>query len=115
MLPTAALAEGSKQLTPNTPGTPTALTDPANTRAGYLEHDANLAGAAYGYISKGFLKPSGYTDNGKFTYNDNQRMYVLLKPGETVYYGVHRIPHTLNPSGTTTASQLVQNNLIISA
>ncbi|WP_188812327.1 T9SS type A sorting domain-containing protein [Hymenobacter cavernae] len=58
------------------------------------------------------MKPSGYTNNGKFTYSDDQRMYVLLKPGETVYYGVHRIPHALN---NVTNGAVNQHNLIISA
>ena len=43
-----AWAEGSKQLTPNTPATAgLALSDPANTRSGYLTHDVNFHGGGH--------------------------------------------------------------------
>ena len=45
LLPGRARAEGLKQLTPNTTGTTTVLSDPTNTRPGYLSHDVNIAGA----------------------------------------------------------------------
>lgn len=102
-LPTTVLAEGSKQLTPNrNPGV--ALTDPTNTRSGFLEHDANFTGANVSNTSRAFLKPTDFTRNGS-AYSDNQRMYVLVKPGETVYYGVHRVAHT--QGGTSNQGNLV--------
>ncbi|AMJ64098.1 hypothetical protein AXW84_00620 [Hymenobacter sp. PAMC 26628] len=72
-----------------------------------MEHDANFLGTGVSNASRGFLKPFNFSHNSS-TYSDNQRLYVYLKPGETVYYGVHRTQHT--QGGTTN-----QNNLIISA
>ena len=71
----AALAEGSKQLTPNRTGTPTSLTDPGNTITGYLMHDSGPAS------TETFLKPSA---------PDDHRLFIRLKPGETLYYGLQR-------------------------
>ena len=84
-LPTSQLlAEGSKQLTPNTnPGA--ALTDPANTRAGFLTHDA-IGGEN---VSLGFLKPRSWGTTA-LPFTEDYRLYVRLKPGETMHYGVHR-------------------------
>ncbi|GAA4031706.1 hypothetical protein GCM10022409_14930 [Hymenobacter glaciei] len=70
-----AHAEGSKQLTPNRAGTPTSLTDPANTVAGYLMHDSGPAS------TETFLKPNA---------PDDHRLFVRMKPGETLYYGLQR-------------------------
>ena len=72
----AVRAEGSKQLTPNATGTPTDLTDPANTVAGYLMHDSQPASTGT------FLKPGA---------PDDHRLFIRLKPGETLYYGLQRI------------------------
>ena len=69
-------AEGSKQLTPNTTTTPTSLTNPANTIAGYLMHDSQPASTGT------FLKPGA---------DDAHRLFIRLKPGETLYYGLQRI------------------------
>ncbi|NVO85374.1 T9SS type A sorting domain-containing protein [Hymenobacter terrestris] len=77
-------AEGSKQLTPNSNPT-VALTDPANTRAGFLTHDA-IGGEN---VSLGFLKPRSWGTTA-LLFTEDYRMYVRLKPGETLYYGVHR-------------------------
>ena len=71
----SAHAEGSKQLTPNRTGTPTSLTDPANTIAGYLMHDSDPASTG------NFLKPNA---------PDDHRLFIRLKPGETLYYGLQR-------------------------
>ena len=71
-----AWAEGSKQLTPNTTTTPASLTDPANTIAGYLMHDSQPASTGT------FLKPGA---------TDDHRLFIRLKPGETMYYGLQRI------------------------
>ncbi|WP_169513154.1 T9SS type A sorting domain-containing protein [Hymenobacter aerophilus] len=79
-----ARAEGSKQLTPNSNPT-VALTDPANTRAGFLTHDA-IGGEN---VSLGFLKPRSWGTTA-LPFKEDYRMYVRLKPGETLYYGVHR-------------------------
>ncbi|WP_220614825.1 T9SS type A sorting domain-containing protein [Hymenobacter sp. HSC-4F20] len=73
----AVQAEGSKQLTPNRSGTPTALTDPANTIAGYLIHDSS----APFDVSRKFLKPGA---------PDAERLFIRMKPGETLYYGLQR-------------------------
>ncbi len=91
LLPVLGRAEGSKQLTPNnTAGT---VSTAINTRGGFLEHDSNADdGATILPTSNSFLKPSGFTRNSS-TYSDDHRMYVYLKPGETVYYGVHRTTH----------------------
>ena len=72
----AVLAEGSKQLTPNAVSSPTSLTDPANTIAGYLMHDSQPASSGT------FLKPNS---------NPDHRLFVRLKPGEVLYYGLQRI------------------------
>ena len=72
----AVRAEGSKQLTPNATGTPLSLTDPKNTIAGYLMHDSQPASTGT------FLKPGA---------DDDHRLFIRLKPGETLYYGLQRI------------------------
>ncbi|RIJ41670.1 CARDB domain-containing protein [Pontibacter oryzae] len=91
LLPLQILAEGSKQLTPN--NSTLALTDPGNDRSGYLAHDANYAvGTGVAPTSLGFLKPYGFTRNGS-TYSEDHRLYVRLKPNETLYYGVRRAQH----------------------
>ncbi|MCJ8163930.1 T9SS type A sorting domain-containing protein [Pontibacter sp. E15-1] len=93
MMPILALAEGSKQLTPNTPGSPTTLTDHNNTRAGYLAHDANFPSqTGVSTTSLSFLKPAGYNYNGA-TYSKDHRLYVRVLPGEQLHYGVHRTAH----------------------
>ncbi|RFP66698.1 T9SS C-terminal target domain-containing protein [Hymenobacter lapidiphilus] len=84
-LPTSLVrAEGSKQLTPNSNPT-VALTDVANTRAGFLTHDA-IGGEN---VSLGFLKPRSWGTTA-LPFTEDYRMYVRLKPGEKLYYGVHR-------------------------
>jgi hypothetical protein len=72
---TSVWAEGSKQLTPNRAGTPPSLTDPGNTIAGYLMHDSGPASTTT------FLKPNA---------PDDHRLFMRLKPGETLYYGLQR-------------------------
>lgn len=81
-----AYAEGSRELTPNTNSV--ALTDPANTQAGYLTHDVDQATANQD-ISLGFLKPSSWGTTA-LPFREEYRMYVRLLPGETLYYGVRR-------------------------
>ncbi|WP_192823136.1 T9SS type A sorting domain-containing protein [Rufibacter sp. LB8] len=94
LLPLTVLGEGSKQLTPNTTGTASyALTDPRNTRAGYLAHDANFPTATgVAITSLSFLKPSGFSRNGA-TYSRDHRLYIRVKAGERLFYGVHRAIH----------------------
>ncbi|MHA6246293.1 T9SS type A sorting domain-containing protein [Pontibacter sp. CAU 1760] len=93
LLPLLALAEGSKQLTPNTAGSPTNLTDHNNTRAGYLAHDANFAAnTGVAPTSLSFLKQAGFSYNGA-TYSKEHRMYVRVLAGEQLHYGVHRTIH----------------------
>ncbi|MGV3639281.1 MAG: hypothetical protein ACO1NZ_02105, partial [Adhaeribacter sp.] len=94
----AVFGEGSKQLTPGQNNT--ALTDPGNDRSGYLAHDANLPSATgVGISSLSFLKPAGFSRNGA-TYSKDHRLYIRVKAGETMYYGVHRAIHD-----QTTANQ----------
>jgi hypothetical protein len=99
LLPMAAIplllgqvrAEGSKQLTPNTTATAgAALSDPANTRSGWLAHDVNFTGAGITNTSLSFLKPFGFNFNG-VTFSEDHRMFVRVKAGETLLYGVHRV------------------------
>ncbi|WP_299822038.1 T9SS type A sorting domain-containing protein [uncultured Pontibacter sp.] len=93
LIPYVAVSEGSKNLTPNTTGTTTDLTNPGNTRAGFLAHDANFASAAgVGPTSLSFLKSPGFNYNGA-TYSPDHRLYVRVLPGETLHFGVHRTSH----------------------
>ncbi|AKQ44457.1 hypothetical protein TH63_00485 [Rufibacter radiotolerans] len=95
---TVSFAEGSKQLTPNQSSA--ALTDPANDKAGYLAHDANFPSASgVAITSLSFLKPAGFSRNGA-TYSKDHRLYIRVKAGETLYYGVRRAIHE-----QTTANQ----------
>lgn len=90
-IPFAVYGEGSKQLTPGQ--TNTVLTDPGNDRSGYLAHDANLPSATgVGISSLSFLKPAGFSRNGA-TYSKDHRLYIRVKAGETMYYGVRRAIH----------------------
>ncbi|WP_190277555.1 T9SS type A sorting domain-containing protein [Adhaeribacter rhizoryzae] len=90
-IPFQVLAEGSKQLTPNK--STSALTDPNNDKSGYLAHDANLPSASGVSISSlSFLKPAGFSRNGA-TYSKDHRLYIRVKAGESMYYGVHRAIH----------------------
>ncbi|NDK54445.1 T9SS type A sorting domain-containing protein [Pontibacter fetidus] len=93
LAPGFVLAEGSKNLTPNSSGSSTDLTNPNNSRAGYLAHDANFASAAgVGPTSLSFLKSPGYNYNGA-TYSPDHRLYVRVLPGESIHFGVHRTTH----------------------
>ncbi|RDC64192.1 hypothetical protein [Adhaeribacter pallidiroseus] len=86
-----SFGEGSKQLTPGQSGS--VLTDPTNDKAGYLSHDANLpANTGVAPSSLSFLKPSGFSRNG-VTYSKDHRLYIRVKAGEILYYGVHRTTH----------------------
>ncbi|WP_439882918.1 T9SS type A sorting domain-containing protein [Pontibacter sp. MBLB2868] len=97
LLPLLAFGEGSKQLTPYT--TSAATTDKENTTVGYLQHDDN----GNQTISFGFLKPNTWSVTGA-SFIEDYRMYVRLKPGETVYYGVRR---------RVTNANVLQNDLIL--
>ncbi|MBT9394178.1 T9SS type A sorting domain-containing protein [Hymenobacter sp. NST-14] len=99
-----ARAEGSRELTPNTAGTPTNLTSTANTRAGYLTHDFNNIVSGQ-YQSQGFLKPSSWSGGSSRPFSTDYRLLVRLKAGETLFYGVHRMASEVG-SGN-------QNNLIL--
>ncbi|UOQ53923.1 beta strand repeat-containing protein [Hymenobacter cellulosivorans] len=92
-----AWAEGSRELTPNTAATAgVALNNNTNTRSGWLEHDANFANnAAAGNASRGFLKPFGYNYNG-VVFSEDHRLYIRVKAGEYLYYGIHRINNVNN-------------------
>jgi len=98
LIPFSLYGEGSKQLTPNKSASP--LTDPNNDKSGYLAHDANFPSANGVSISSlSFLKPVGFARNGA-TYSKDHRLYIRVKAGETMYYGVHRAIHD-----QTTANQ----------
>ncbi|SFQ51458.1 T9SS type A sorting domain-containing protein [Hymenobacter arizonensis] len=74
-----AHAEGSKNLTPGT-GTRGTATG-ANNFVGYLQHDDG-GNSQISSSSKGFLKPDS---------DLLERLYIHVRPGETLYYGVRRI------------------------
>ncbi|RNI26228.1 T9SS type A sorting domain-containing protein [Rufibacter latericius] len=91
LFPFITYGEGSKQLTPNRSSS--ALTSPLNDKAGYLAHDANLPSASgVAITSLSFLKPAGFSRNGA-TYSKDHRLYIRVKAGETLYYGVRRAVH----------------------
>lgn len=75
----SAQAEGSKNLTPGT-GTRGTATG-ANNYIGYLQHNDGTVSDANSN-SRYFLKEGAPAD---------QRLYIRVKTGETVYYGVRRI------------------------
>ncbi|PSR51963.1 hypothetical protein AHMF7605_29070 [Adhaeribacter arboris] len=91
LLPFILYGEGSKQLTPNKSAA--ALTSTLNDKAGYLAHDANLPSATgVAITSLSFLKPTGFSRNGA-TYSKDHRLYIRVKAGERLFYGVHRAIH----------------------
>ncbi|WP_181304683.1 T9SS type A sorting domain-containing protein [Rufibacter sp. XAAS-G3-1] len=103
LFPLTMYGEGSKQLTPNRSGA--ALTSSLNDKAGYLAHDANLPSATgVAITSLSFLKPAGFSRNGA-TYSKDHRLYIRVKAGERLFYGVRRAVHD-----QTTANQA---NLVI--
>ncbi|WP_139925252.1 T9SS type A sorting domain-containing protein [Hymenobacter sp. DG01] len=82
-----AKAEGSKNLTPgtNTDG----LTTATNDRAGFLVHNSDsLSGGVD--ISYGFLKPASWVSPAGAPFKADYRMFIRLKPGEKLSYGVRR-------------------------
>lgn len=98
-----SFGEGSKQLTPGQSGS--ALTNPANDKAGYLVHDANFPSVdGTGNHSLSFLKPAGYSRNG-VTYSKDHRLKIRVRNGGILYFGVRRAIH--NRTGNH------QNNLKI--
>ncbi|MBC3538939.1 T9SS type A sorting domain-containing protein [Rufibacter sediminis] len=98
LFPFTMYGEGSKQLTPN--ASTAALTSTLNDRVGYLAHDANFPSATgVAITSLSFLKPAGFSRNGA-TYSKDHRLYIRVKAGETLYYGVRRAVHD-----QTTANQ----------
>ena len=98
LIPFTIYGEGSKQLTPNKSTSP--LTNVDNDKSGYLAHDANLPSATGVAISSlSFLKPAGFSRNGA-TYSKDHRLYIRVKAGERLYYGVRRAIHD-----QTTANQ----------
>ena len=72
ILGNAVRAEGSKNLTPGT--NPTAAATGPNDHIGYLQHGDGLN-------SNNFLLPSA---------SPEERLYVHLLPGDTLFYGVRR-------------------------
>ncbi|MEO9967060.1 MAG: T9SS type A sorting domain-containing protein [Reichenbachiella sp.] len=66
-------SEGSKNLTPANTGTATGT----NTFIGYLEHDVN----AGGIDTRNFFDPQAPV---------NERVYVYINDGETLYWGLNR-------------------------
>ncbi|NVO83485.1 T9SS type A sorting domain-containing protein [Hymenobacter terrestris] len=70
---TSAKAEGSKNLTPGT-ANPVAPANGPNDRVGFLQHND-------GANSNNFLLPAA---------SANERMYVRMQPGDTLFYGLRR-------------------------
>lgn len=68
-----AYSEGSKNLTPSNTGAATGV----NSFIGYLEHDVN----AGGIDTRNFFDPQAPVD---------ERVYVYIKQGETLYWGLNR-------------------------
>ena len=89
-LPGRARAEGLKQLTPNTTGPTTILSDPINIRSGYFSHDVNTTGGHQERAGLSFLKPSGFAFNG-VVFSEEYRVFVRVRAAETLLYGVHRV------------------------
>ncbi|WP_207433074.1 T9SS type A sorting domain-containing protein [Sabulibacter ruber] len=99
LLPFTMYGEGSKQLTPNRSSDP--LTSANNDKAGYLAHDANFPSASgVAITSLSFLKPAGFSRNGA-TYSKDHRLYIRVKAGETLYYGVRRAVHDQTSANQT--------------
>ena len=73
ILGNAARAEGSKNLTPGT--NPTAAATGPNDHIGYLQHGDGNGN------SNNFLLPGA---------TDEERLYVRMLPGDTLFYGVRR-------------------------
>lgn len=89
-----ARSEGSKNITPDSSGVRTG----ANTFLAWLEHDTDLSG--------NFLDPNASAE---------ERVYIYLKAGETLYYGIRRIP-VLYPNynaGTATNPEAANQDLTL--
>lgn len=74
----SAFAEGSKNLAPNTSGGTATGT---NDFVGYLEHDAVFGGGSFNTTN--FFDPQAPV---------NERVKIYMRNGETLYWGLHRIP-----------------------
>lgn len=98
LAPFMVLAEGSKNLTPGNKGNPSPKHS-TNTISGYLQHDDNgdMVDGIITVNSGSFLKPSTFSGFGGFT--EDHRLFIHVKAGETLYYGVRRIPTNNNNSG----------------
>jgi hypothetical protein len=99
LVPGMVLAEGSKNLTPRNSGG-SSPTDRTNTIVGYLQHDDNgdVVNGVMTVNSSSFLKPSTFRRFGGF--KEDHRLYIHVKAGETLYYGVRRTPTNNSSSGS---------------
>ena len=79
-------AEGSKNLTPAFVGAANA----ANTWVGYLEHDFDNDPVLYGFDSGAFLGIEA---------SDDEKVYIHVRNGETLYFGLRRILAVLQAGG----------------
>ena len=84
LLCSTARAEGSKDLTPDSLTSSISASSKNNNYVGFLQHDDNQTNAPRSF---GFLKPSS---NAFFT--KDHRLKVHLEPGDTLFFGVRRIP-----------------------
>ncbi len=93
---TPVLAEGSKTLAPNY-GDTTSLVAPgaANNNMAWLEHDG------FGGAQDNFLDPNAPAD---------ERLYVRIKAGETLRYGIRRIPVKYDQTNAYTNAALEHSN-----
>ena len=89
LLSNSIYAEGSKQLTPDTLSSTISGSSKSNRYIGFLQHDDNGGGQPRSF---GFLKPS----TNPF-FEPSHRLKVHLEPGDTLFYGLRRIP--TNESG----------------
>ena len=81
----SASGPGSKQPGPNTPATNgLALSDPLNTRSGWLTHNVNSLGGATNNTSPSFLTPLGFDFNG-VVFSEDHRMFVRLPRVRELY------------------------------
>ncbi|WP_421877736.1 T9SS type A sorting domain-containing protein [Marinoscillum sp.] len=96
IMTTPAIAEGSRTLAPNY-GDTTSLVAPgaANNNMAWLEHDG------FGGAQDNFLDPSAPAD---------ERLYIRLKAGETLRYGIRRIPVKYDQTNAYTNAALEHSN-----
>ncbi|MEQ9305255.1 MAG: hypothetical protein RJQ14_15205, partial [Marinoscillum sp.] len=90
------LAEGSRTLAPNYGDTTSLVAPgPANNDFAWLEHDG------FGGAQDNFLDPGAPSD---------ERLYIRIKAGETLRYGIRRIPVRTDDTNAYSNANTVHNN-----